>query len=170
MAPHISRGGTSPRSATTVLSFAACAVAIVLGPADHVGALSVILGVAAVGAGVLVAGESGGLAVSSSFIVNVLAAAFLGPASAARDRRDRRGGGDATMRTQWRAFLYNNLPPAILPALAAALIVRGLAVSRATTSASIWLSRSPAPPPTSSASRRSRACAGSSSRRRPSSG
>src|ERR1039458_4445881 len=66
----------------TVLSIAVCAVAIVLSPADRVDTLSVILGVAAIGAGVLVAGDSGGLAVSSSMIVFVLAAAFLGPASA----------------------------------------------------------------------------------------
>jgi putative nucleotidyltransferase with HDIG domain len=111
----------------TVLSIAVCAVAIVLSPADRVDTLSVILGVAAIGAGVLVAGDSGGLAVSSSMIVFVLAAAFLGPASAVAAAVIAEVAATLTMRTHWRAFLYNNLPPAILPALAAALIVRGLA-------------------------------------------
>ncbi|MGP0053763.1 MAG: hypothetical protein ACLPZR_33675, partial [Solirubrobacteraceae bacterium] len=65
------------------MSFAGCAAAVILSPADRVNGLSVIFGIAAVAAGILVVGESGGLSVSASFIVFVLAAAFLGPTSAA---------------------------------------------------------------------------------------
>jgi putative nucleotidyltransferase with HDIG domain len=110
----------------TVLSVAVCAVAIALSAPDRVDSLSAILGVAAVGAGVLVAGDSGGLAISSSMIVFVLAAAFLGPASAVAAAVVAEVAASLTMRTRWRAFAYNNLAPAILPALAAALIVRSL--------------------------------------------
>jgi putative nucleotidyltransferase with HDIG domain len=115
----------------TALSFGLCAVAILLSPADRVDDLSVILGVAAIAAGVLVAGESGGLAVSSSMIVFVLAAAFLGPTSAVAAAVLAEVAATLTMRTRWRAFLYNNLPPAVLPAVAAALIVRSLAAKPA---------------------------------------
>jgi putative nucleotidyltransferase with HDIG domain len=117
--------------AATALSFAICAVAVALSPADRVDALSVILGIGAIGAGVLVAGESGGLAVSSSMIVFVLAAAFLGPVSAIAAAVIAEVAATLTMRTHWRVFLYNNLPPAVLPAVAAALIVRSLAAKPA---------------------------------------
>src|ERR1700722_4586379 len=112
--------------AATVLSLVVCAAAIALSPPDRVDALSAILGVAAVGAGVLVAGDSGGLAVSSSMIVNVLAAAFLGPAPAVACALIAEGAAAITMRTRWKAVLAN-VPPAILPAVAAAVIIRVLA-------------------------------------------
>jgi putative nucleotidyltransferase with HDIG domain len=110
-----------------VLSFAACAAAIVLGTPDRVNLLTPILGIAAVGAGILVAGESGGLAISASFTVYVLAAAFLGPASATAVAVIAEVAATLTMRTRWRAFLLNNLPPAMVPAAAAAVIIGALA-------------------------------------------
>ncbi|MGZ4418309.1 MAG: hypothetical protein ACXVRV_09045, partial [Gaiellaceae bacterium] len=63
-------------------SLCVCVIAVIAGRPDRVNALSVVLGVAAVGAGLMVAGTRGGLSISAAFIVSVLAAAFLGPASA----------------------------------------------------------------------------------------
>jgi putative nucleotidyltransferase with HDIG domain len=112
-------------SVVLVVSAGVCATAIVLSPADRIDALSVILAAAAVGAGVLSAGERGGrLGVSASFLVFVLAASLLGPASAAVVAVVAEVAATITMKTRWRAFLFNNLPPAILPAIAAAVIVR----------------------------------------------
>jgi putative nucleotidyltransferase with HDIG domain len=110
----------------TALSFGVCVAAIVLSAPDTVNALSAILGVAAIGAGVLVAGESGRLAVSASFTVWVLAAAFLGPISATAAAVIAEVAATATMRTHWRTFLYNNLPSAVVPAIVAAVIVSSL--------------------------------------------
>jgi len=75
--------GRVAAASIALASFAVSGTVIALGPPDRVGALSVILGIAAVGAGLLVAGERDGLSISASFIVTVLAAAFLGDASAA---------------------------------------------------------------------------------------
>src|SRR5438552_18135675 len=61
---------------------AVVAVTAVAAPADRVGGLSVILGVAAIMAGWMVAGSRDGLSVSASFIVFVLAGVFLGARSA----------------------------------------------------------------------------------------
>jgi len=109
-----------------VLSFGVCALAIALSAPDRVNALSIILGVGAVGAGILVAGESGRLAISAAFTVYVLAAALLGPVSAIAAAVIAEVAATAVMRTRWRAFVYANVPSAIVPALVAALIVRSL--------------------------------------------
>ncbi|HWE14150.1 MAG TPA: HD domain-containing phosphohydrolase [Solirubrobacteraceae bacterium] len=114
-------------SAVTLLTLVVCALAIALSPASTTNSLSAILGVAAVAAGVLVAGEAGGLAVSASFIVFVLAAALLGPASATAAAVIAELAATLTMRTRWRASVFNNLPAAMLPAVAAAVIIRSLA-------------------------------------------
>jgi putative nucleotidyltransferase with HDIG domain len=108
-------------------SFAAVAVAIWLSPPDRVNALSAIFGIASVAAGVLVVGQRDGLAVSASFIVTVLAAAFLGPRSAAATAVLAELTATAMMRTRWRLVVYNNVPTAVVPAVAAAVIVRALA-------------------------------------------
>jgi putative nucleotidyltransferase with HDIG domain len=113
-------------AAVTVLSFGACAGAILFSPTDKVNGLSIILGVGAVGAGCLVAGESGRLAISSSFTVIVLAAALLGPISAIAAAVIAEVAATLTMRTRWRAFLYGNLAPAVVAAAAAAVIVAAL--------------------------------------------
>ena len=125
-------------SVIALSSLAVCAVAIALSPATHVNALSVILGIAAVGAGLLVAGEQGGLAVSASFIVFVLAAALLGPLSAFAAAVIAELAAAAVMRTRWRAVVFGNLAPAILSAVGAAVIVESMASKPADT-ASFYL-------------------------------
>jgi putative nucleotidyltransferase with HDIG domain len=115
-------------SAVTLASFAVCAFAIALSPGDRVYSLSVIFGVAAVGAGLLSPGEGGGrLGVSGSFIVFVLTAAFLGPISAAAAAGVAELAATVRARTRWQAVLYNNLPTVLVPAVLAAIIVRSLA-------------------------------------------
>jgi putative nucleotidyltransferase with HDIG domain len=119
-------------------SFAGCAVVIALSRVDTVSSLTAILGIAAVAAGILVVGERGGLAVSASFIVTVLAAAFLGPASAAAVAVIAELAATATMKTNWRTVAFTNLPPAIVSAVAAGVIIRSLA-SRPTDQAGFYL-------------------------------
>jgi putative nucleotidyltransferase with HDIG domain len=111
----------------TVLSLAACATVIVASSPDRVDGLSIILGFASVAAGLLVVGELGGIGVSAAFIVAVLAAAFLGPASAAIAAIVAEFTATARMRTPWRVVVYTNLPPAVMSAVAPAVIIRSLA-------------------------------------------
>src|ERR1700739_3680240 len=111
----------------TALSLVACAAVIVASSPDQVGALSIILGVASVAAGLLVVGELGGMGVSAGFIVAVLAAAFLGPASAAIAAVVAELTATARMKTPWRVVVYTNLPPAVMSAVAGAIIIRSLA-------------------------------------------
>ncbi len=108
-----------------VLSLAVCVVTIALSAPDQVNTLSAILGVGAIGAGLLVAGESGRLAISAAFTVYVLAAALLGPVSAITAAVIAEVAATAVMRTRWRPFVCN-LPSAVVPALVAAVIVRSL--------------------------------------------
>ncbi len=107
-------------------TLAVCAVVVVLSSADRVYSLSAVLGAGAACAGILVVGERGGLAVSASFIVIVLAAAFLGPVSATAAAVIAELTATLAMKTRWRTVIYTNLPPAMLAALAAAIVVRGL--------------------------------------------
>jgi putative nucleotidyltransferase with HDIG domain len=116
-----------------VLSLAVCAIVIAESRPDRSGSLSVILGCAALAAGVLVAGERGGLGISASFIVTMLAAAFLGPASAAATAIISELSATAMLRTRWQLVVFNNLPAAVLPAVVAAEIVRGLSTRPADT-------------------------------------
>src|SRR5689334_23492340 len=104
-----------------------CAVVIVLLPPDRVNELSAILGVAAVGAGFLVVGEREGASISAAFIVTVLAAAFLGPASAAATAIIAELTAALRLRTRWRWVLLANLPTAVVSAVAAATIIQALA-------------------------------------------
>ena len=122
----------------TFAAFAACVVAVAVEPSDRVGALSVILGIAAVGAGVLVVGERDGLSVSAAYIVYVLAAAFLGPASAAVAAIVSELTAAAMLKTRRQAVILTNLPANVPPAVAAAVIVRSLA-AKPTDSASFYL-------------------------------
>ncbi|MGI8713274.1 MAG: HD-GYP domain-containing protein [Solirubrobacteraceae bacterium] len=112
---------------------ASCA-AIVLSSADRVSSLSVILGIAAIGAGLLVAGERDGLSVSASFIVTVLAAAFLGPASAAGVAVIAELSATAMLKTRWRLTTMVNLPAAVVAAVCAAVIIRALSSAPGDTS------------------------------------
>jgi putative nucleotidyltransferase with HDIG domain len=93
---------------------------------DQVNTLSVICGIAAVGAGLMVAGERDGNSVSGSFIVSVLVAAFLGPASAALAAIIAELTATAVLRTRWRTVVLNNLPAAVLAPVLAAVVIRAL--------------------------------------------
>jgi putative nucleotidyltransferase with HDIG domain len=77
---------------------------------DRVSSLSVILGIAAVGAGVLAAEAPDGSNISASFIVMVLAAAFLGPLSAVLAGLLAEAGSAARRFASWFGILLINVP------------------------------------------------------------
>ena len=114
----------------------ALAVIIVSRP-DHVSSLSLILGIAAVGAGLSAVGETEGVGVSASFLVYVLAAAFLGPASAAGAAVIAEVAAAVRSRTNVGRMI-DNLPSAVVPAVAAVIIIRSLSTGPADT-ASFYL-------------------------------
>ena len=91
------------------------------------GSLSVILAIAAVVAGVVTVGESGTVAISGSFIVLALAAAFLGPASAAIAAAITELTAALALRTPVRVVLATNLPACIVPAIAEGLLIHAIA-------------------------------------------
>ena len=125
--------------AVALVSFIACGAVILVGRPDRVYSLSVVLGIAAIGAGVLSVGERGNrIGVSASFIVATLAAAFLGPASAAGAAVLAELTATVVMRTKWRVVLYTNLPTAVTCAVASAVVIRALGVQPADT-ASFYL-------------------------------
>jgi putative nucleotidyltransferase with HDIG domain len=99
---------------------------IALSRPDSVNTLSVIFGVAAIGAGVTAARDTEGNSISGSFIVAVLAAAFLGPASAAVVIGIAELTATIQLKTRWRTMVLNNLPAAILAAVLAAVVIRAL--------------------------------------------
>jgi putative nucleotidyltransferase with HDIG domain len=92
-----------------------------------VGPLSIILGVAAVAAGVLFEGESGEADVSASFIVFFLAAALGGPRSALIAAAIVELCAALRFRTRPRDVLSMNLPAVLLPAVAEAFVIRAFA-------------------------------------------
>jgi putative nucleotidyltransferase with HDIG domain len=96
---------------------------LVAAPADDVSALSVIFGIAAIGAGIMVAGARDGLSVSAAFIVNVLAAAFLGARSAMATAVIAELTAAIRLHTRPRAVILANLPAAVVPAAAAAAVI-----------------------------------------------
>jgi putative nucleotidyltransferase with HDIG domain len=98
-------------------------------PADDVSTLTVILGIAAIGAGVMVAGARDGLSVSASFIVYVLAATFLGARSAMAAAVLSELTAAIRLRTRPRAVILTNLPASVIPAAAAALVINAIAGS-----------------------------------------
>jgi putative nucleotidyltransferase with HDIG domain len=112
--------------AACVLSVLAVVGVSVLSAGDRVNSLSVILGVAALIAGILVAGVRGA-SISASFLVLALAAAFLGPRSAVIAALLSELMAAARRRTRPRVVLLNNVPASVLPAIAAALITRAIA-------------------------------------------
>jgi len=120
-------------SASSALVFVLCVVAIVLSPPDRVDALTVVLGLAAIGAGVLVVGEGerGAPSVSASFLVYGLAAAFLGITSAAAAAVISELFATAMMRTRLRSVVFINLPTNVGSAVLAALIIRAVAAKPA---------------------------------------
>lgn len=103
-----------------------CAVAAILGPSDRLGSLSLILGIAAAAAGLLHGGNSGAVTVSASFIVTVLAAAFLGPRSAAIVAALAELCAAVQLKTPVRVILAMNLPGCVVPAVGEGLLVHAL--------------------------------------------
>jgi putative nucleotidyltransferase with HDIG domain len=109
------------------LTILACVALIVVGPPDHVDALSVVLGIGAVVAGALIGSVPGGTPmVSASFIVYALAAAFLGPASGAIAATISELGSSVRLRTNPRSAILINLPAGIVPAVVEGWVIRVL--------------------------------------------
>ena len=127
--------GQSGRRASVVagyvlvaLGLAACIVLPwLVASGDHVSSLTIVLGIAAVLAGVLVAGSRDGLSVSASFLVYVLAAAFLGPRTAVAVAIISELTAATRLHTRVRAVVLNNLPACVAPALLAAVVCRAVA-------------------------------------------
>jgi putative nucleotidyltransferase with HDIG domain len=108
------------------LTVVVCAGGMIVAPGNRVDSLSLVLGLGAVVAGYLVVGERGGIGVSPSFIVWVLAAAFLGPPSAALAAVIGETAANLRLRTSPRMVFCVNLPSSVVPAVAAAVMVRAL--------------------------------------------
>lgn len=96
-------------------------------PADKINALSIILGVAAIIAGAMAAGARDGLSVSAAFIVNVLAAAFLGARSAIAAAILSELTAAIRLHTRPRSVILVNLPASVIPAVAAAVVIEVIA-------------------------------------------
>jgi putative nucleotidyltransferase with HDIG domain len=94
---------------------------------DRVSSISAILGVGVLAAGLVSEGDAGGVAVSGSFIVIALAAAFLGPLSAGLAALTSELCATARFRTSARAVIATNLPASVLPAVGEGLMIHALA-------------------------------------------
>jgi putative nucleotidyltransferase with HDIG domain len=126
------RGGCRP---ATVLLIGGLVLCVAIGAAEassdrgtRIVALSAVLGVAALVAGATVVEFSGrgAISISASFIVVLLAAAFLGPVSACLAAVIAEVA--AASRTKTRLYSFaSNLLAAVLPTLAAANVLRALA-------------------------------------------
>ncbi|HEY2771815.1 MAG TPA: hypothetical protein VGI87_14665, partial [Solirubrobacteraceae bacterium] len=86
--------------------------------------MDVVLALSAIVAGLMVAGARDAPSVSASFIVYVLAAAFLGPASAAVVAVLSEFAASARLRTSARSIFLINLPASVVPAMAVALLMK----------------------------------------------
>ena len=129
-------GRWSDRTASAIvlaLTAACVAAVIVTAPADHVNGLTVILGIGAVAAGLLVAGAPDGLSVSASFLVYVLAGVFLGVRSAAVVALVAEFVAAVRLHTRLRSVVFVNIPASVVPAVVGALIARGIAPTPAST-------------------------------------
>ena len=94
---------------------AGCVVwAALVAPHDHLNGLSIVLALAAVAAGLGVARVRQGVEVSASFLVYILAGAFLGPASAFVAAVISEVAATRVIRTRPQAFLFNLSRPASL--------------------------------------------------------
>jgi putative nucleotidyltransferase with HDIG domain len=100
------------------------AAAVILARADRVDGLTAVLGIAALVAGVLVAGAQDGISVSASFLVYVLAGAFLGPRTAVAVAAVSELAAAIRLGTRLRSVVLVNVPASVVPALAGALIAR----------------------------------------------
>src|SRR2546421_438970 len=119
------------------LLIASIVVAVLDAGADRMTRLSIVLAIAAIAAGIMVAGTRGAPSVSASFIVFVLAAAFLGPASACAAAILAELAAAARARTPLRVVALINLPASVIPAVAVAGIMRAL-VSPPADSAAVY--------------------------------
>jgi putative nucleotidyltransferase with HDIG domain len=99
---------------------------VIVAPHDHLNGLSIVLAVAAVAAGLGAAEVRHRVNVSASFLVYILAGAFLGPASAFVAAVTSEVAATRVLRTRRQAFLFN-LVAAGLTALLAGTLIRGLA-------------------------------------------
>jgi putative nucleotidyltransferase with HDIG domain len=100
--------------------------AVIVAPNDHLNGLSIVLAIAAVGAGLGVARVVQLTNVSASFLVYILAGAFLGPASAFVAAVISEVAATRVLRTRRPAFLFN-LVAAGVGALLGATLIRKLA-------------------------------------------
>jgi putative nucleotidyltransferase with HDIG domain len=100
--------------------------AVLVAPNDHLNGLSAVLAVGAVAAGLGVAHVRTRVEVSASFIVYILAGAFLGPASAFVAAVISEIAATRVIRTRRQAFLFN-LVAAGFAALLAGTLIRDLA-------------------------------------------
>jgi hypothetical protein len=100
--------------------------AVLVAPNDHLNGLSAVLAVGAVAAGLGVAHVRTRVEVSASFIVYILAGAFLGPASAFVAAVISEVAATRVIRTRRQAFLFN-LVAAGFAALLAGTLIRDLA-------------------------------------------
>jgi putative nucleotidyltransferase with HDIG domain len=108
-------------------SLAGCVVwAALVAHRDHFNGLSVVLALAAIGAGLGAARVRTRVAVSASFLVYILAGAFLGPASAFVAAVISEVAATRVLQTRRQAFVFN-LVAAGLAALLAATLLRALA-------------------------------------------
>ncbi len=108
-------------------ALAGCIVwAILVAPDDRLNGLSAVLAVAAVAAGLGVAHVRTRVEISASFIVYILAGAFLGPAPAFVAAVISEVAATRVVRTRGQAFLFN-LVAAGFAALLAGTLIRGLA-------------------------------------------
>ncbi len=122
---------------------AGCVVwAVLVAPSDQLNGLSAVLAVAAVAAGVGVAHvRSSGSTFSASFLVYILAGAFLGPASGFVAAVITEVIASAIRRTRYQAFVFNALA-AGLTALLAGTLVRALVPHDHSTTFYLVLARS----------------------------
>jgi putative nucleotidyltransferase with HDIG domain len=113
--------------AVTVLVIALSVVVAALGSPDHVGTLSIVLGIAAVIAGLIVGDGTGGAPmVSSAFIVYGLAATFLGPVSGGLAAIISELCSTVRQRTKLRTALLINMPAGVVPAVVEGRVIREL--------------------------------------------
>jgi putative nucleotidyltransferase with HDIG domain len=112
--------------AGVVLLVGACVWAGAVAHRDHLSSLSALLAVAAVVAGLGVARVGRNIEVSASFIVYLLAAAFLGPASAFVASVVSELASTRVIPTRRQAFLFNLVGNGIA-ALLAGTVIRGVA-------------------------------------------
>jgi putative nucleotidyltransferase with HDIG domain len=96
--------------------------AVLVAPDDHLNGLSVVLALGAVAAGLGVAHVRTRVEVSASFLVYILAGAFLGPASAFVAAVISEVAATRVVRTRRQAFLFNLLAAGFAALLAGTLI------------------------------------------------